>query len=74
MMSKAKVGAAHAANQDEIRRPQHEVVNGSPDDVSGVAQDRLAPLSEGLHESMSVEETNSVKFLDTDLVDCAVVE
>ena len=74
MMSKAKVGAVRAANQDENRRPRHEVVNGSHNDVLGVAQDKLALQSEELCESMSVEETSSAKFLDTELVDCAVVE
>jgi len=74
MKSKVKVGTALAANQDEIHRPQHGAVNGSPDGVFGVAQDKLAPPNEELCESVSVEGTNSVKFLDTALVDRAVVE
>ena len=73
-MSKAKAGTAHAANQDGIRRPQHEVGNASPEDVSEMVHDTLVLLGEELYGNGSVEATNLVKLLDMDSVDRVVVE
>lgn len=58
MMSKGKVGTAHAANQDGNRRPQHESeeANEIHDDVFEVVHDTLVCLGEEVGESGRVEE------------------